>query len=601
MRKSISTTLSSAARTDTARVEFTAREAAWLAAGSVLFALAFLYPMLCPLGYLGPGLAGWLNRPPVLGHLLRFPANGDWDNFTQLRWAAWHTATHFHQAPLWNPYKCGGMTLLGNPESAALTPFFLFDLLAGPALGTYLQIFLHLALGFAGGYVLARTMALGRVAGVVLSSVFLSCSWIYLQLSMGNLNLALPIAYWPWIVAMFFRSLERRKLVPAVIGGALLALTLTEGNYAFLYAVMMLGPLAVMLSAVRRSAWPAAALMVLVAMALGFAAPKLIPVTEMLWAYPRPLVEPEPDTLSRMPTFLFSRNQDLYRDIPGLLLYAAYGAYVSIPFAALAALGLATGRLKALVWVPAAIIFAAVARGNSGPWCALALLRMLPLCHNIAFPSRFIFPFVFTIAVFAALGADFVCRGMGRHGCSAVLGLLALGLLDSWAVGTPNLRYLFHNPIPSFPAQPEFRQFWMDSTAYMTEMSEANLGAIHCWGYGISIPTRVSGSNQPSYRGEYQASADAEVRQLSWSPNRVRFEVAAKSRARLVINQNYFPGWRVAGGDGEVYSEGGLLAVRLPPGRQVVVLRFVPSGLGLGLSLTGAALLLAIGLWKEDL
>ena len=52
----------------------------WVAAGSLAFAIIFMYPMLCELGYLGPGLLGWLDKPPIFAHLTRLPANGDWDS-----------------------------------------------------------------------------------------------------------------------------------------------------------------------------------------------------------------------------------------------------------------------------------------------------------------------------------------------------------------------------------------------------------------------------------------------------------------------------------------------------------------------------------------
>src|SRR5437870_4282626 len=197
------------------------REAMWVAAGSLAFAIIFMYPMLCELGYLGPGLLGWLDKPPVFAHLMRLPANGDWDMFTEMRWVSYYTVAHFHQLPFWSPCKCGGISLLGNPESAIVTPFFLLDLLTGPIAGLYLQILLHLAIGFGGSYFLARTMGLAPLAGLVSAAVFMSCSWIYLQLSMGNLNLSLPIAYWPWIIGLYWLSIDRARFLPAAIGGVL--------------------------------------------------------------------------------------------------------------------------------------------------------------------------------------------------------------------------------------------------------------------------------------------------------------------------------------------------------------------------------------------
>jgi hypothetical protein len=579
------------------------REASWLAVGSLAFALVFLYPMLCDFVYLGPGVSGWITTGPIFSHLTRLPANGDWDMFTDLRWVVYQTIIHFLQFPFWNPYKCGGMPMLGNPEAVVATPFLLLDLIAGPIAGLYLQILLHIALGFSGGYVLARVMGLGAIAGLVLASVFISTSWLYLQLAMGNLTLSLPIAYWPWMLALFFVGIYRQKIAPLGVGGIMLALNATEGNYTFVYAVILIGVLSMTIALTQRSIRPIVAATALVIFATAIGAIKLLPVAETLALYPRGgWTGPEDDTLSMIPTFLFSRNQDLYREIPGLAAFACYGAYLSPAFAVLALIGLMTGRLKVLPWLGAAIVFLLLARGNSGPYCALNLLRRLPFSGNIAFPTRFIYPFVFAVGVVAAYGADFVCCAAQRWGPRTVGILLTIGLLDAWLVGPPNLRYLFHSTTPEVQQVSQFRQIWSDNTQVMTEYNQANLGAIHCWGYGIDadLPTTVVGYNQPNYSGEYYLIGPGKVTQIEWTPNRLRYQVSASAPTELVINQNRFPGWRIERGVGDVASRGGLLSVRLPAGSQEITLGFRPEHIALAAILTLLGLGATIFAWKKD-
>jgi hypothetical protein len=78
----------------------TRREAAWLAIGSLGFALVFSYPILGDLVYLGPGVSGWITAGPVFSHLARLPANGDWDAFTDLRWVAYQTIAQLPSIPV---------------------------------------------------------------------------------------------------------------------------------------------------------------------------------------------------------------------------------------------------------------------------------------------------------------------------------------------------------------------------------------------------------------------------------------------------------------------------------------------------------------------
>ena len=127
--------------------------------------------------------------------------------FTQLRWVPYYTLTHFHQLPFWNPYKCGGMPMLGNPESAIVTPFLLLYLVFGLIPGMLLEIYLHVAIMFAGGYVFGRELGLVPRAALVLAAMFPSSSWLSLHVAMGHLNF-LSIAYIPWILALLLDVMQ---------------------------------------------------------------------------------------------------------------------------------------------------------------------------------------------------------------------------------------------------------------------------------------------------------------------------------------------------------------------------------------------------------
>lgn len=576
------------------------REAVWVALASLGFAALFAYPMLCQLGYLGPGVWGWINLPPDFSHLTRFPANGDWDLFTELRWVPYHTLAHFHQAPFWNPYKCGGMGMLGNPESGIVTPFLLFYLLLGPYGGLYLEIVLHLALAFAGGYVLGRVMGLSRVAAVVCAIAFPAGSWIYLHLSVGHLNF-LPAVYLPWVSAMLILAVERRSWFIAALGGLICAFTFTEGNYSFLYAGITVAILAVALSISRLSIRPLLMGLMLGAFAGAFAALKLIPAWEMLTIHPRPPFGPEYDDLRLMGIYIFSRNQDLYRTGASVFLFAEYGSYLSPAFAALAMVGVCGRPLRALPWIAGATVFFLLGQGDSGPHSALMMLRYLPMTHEIDLPARFVIGFSFCASVLATLGADFLSLRIRRWGLSIAVALLALGLVDSWLVGPPNLRYLFHGQVDPLPRAAEFHQFWVPNPGIQTAIGEANMGSVNCQGYGYnSIPTTALGINQSGYRGEFYLLGKGQVSQTRWSPNALSYEVDAAAPTVLVINQNYYPGWRIAQGDASFISEGTLLAVKLPQGHQRISLVYRPRFVLLAALLTVAASAATFILWRRE-
>ena len=583
--------------------EFKWREASWVGAASLGFAAVFAYPMLCRVGYLGPGTWGWLNLPPELSHLARFPSNGDWDLFTELRWVPYHTVAHFHEFPFWNPYRCGGMAMLGNPESGIITPFFLFYLWFGVYAGLYLEIFFHLALAFAGGYLLARVMDLTRAAAFVCASAFPASSWLYLHLAVGHLNF-LPAVYLPWVIALLIMAVERESLFVAAIGGLVCALTFTEGNYTFLYTGIMVAILSLALAVSHRNARPALTGLTLGIFAAGFAAMKLIPAWEMLTIHPRPPFGPEYDDLKLMSVYLFSRNQDLYRVGVSVFLLSEYGAYLSPAFAVLALVGIFGARLRSLPWLAGAVLFFLLAQGDGGRHSALSMLRYLPLTQQINLPARFIIGFSFCTGVLAAQGADALSRLNRRWATGIAVALLAAGLVDSWMVGPPNLRYMFHNRIEPLPKAAEFRQWFVANPGNQTEIALANMGSANCEGYGyFAIPTTVSARNNPtdiSYHGEYYLLGSGRALQTRWTPNELSYDVYASAPTVLVINQNYYPGWMIEEGNASFVTEGTLLALRLPQGRQQVTLVYWPRFLLVAFALTLGASIATVILWRKE-
>ena len=56
---------------------------------------------------------------------------GDWQMVHHNWEVGWVALTRFGEWPLWDPYHCGGVTMLGNPESQHFTPWFLASLLVG--------------------------------------------------------------------------------------------------------------------------------------------------------------------------------------------------------------------------------------------------------------------------------------------------------------------------------------------------------------------------------------------------------------------------------------------------------------------------------------
>jgi hypothetical protein len=76
--------------------------------------------------------------------------------------------------------------------------------------------------------------------------------------------------------------------------------------------------------------------------------------------------------------------------------------------------------------------------------------------------------------------------------------------------------------------------------------------------------------------------------------------VYATAPTVLVINQNYYPGWTIEGGNASFVTEGTLLALKLPPGRQQITLVYRPRFLLVAFALTLGASIATVILWRKQ-
>src|SRR5262249_28846989 len=145
----------------------------------------------------------------------------------------------------------------------------------------------------------------------------------------------------------------------------------------------------------------------------------------------------------------------------------------------------------------------------------------------------------------------------------------------------------FHNSLPTIARSEVFRQFWVPNPGIMTEINEANLGSVNCHGYGYNdIPESAVGFNEPGYLGEQYLRGEGTVKLTAWAPNRLEYDVATPAPNVLVINQNYFPGWRLISQEGKLEADARLITVELPAGQTHVILGYRTQRLFTAFALT---------------
>ncbi len=94
-------------------------------------------------------------------------------------------------------------------------------------------------------------------------------------------------------------------------------------------------------------------------------------------------------------------------------------------------------------------------------------------------------------------------------------------------------------------------------------------------------------------------AADGETRMLHYGPSTLTVEVSAAVPSLLVISDAYYPGWQ-ATRNGEAIPllqvDGMFRGVMIPPGTWQIGMNYVPRWYRIGRSLTGASLLLLLGI-----
>ena len=541
---------------------------------------------------------GVLFSLPLLENLKGFSFFEDWDEAQALAWTPIATVIHFHQFPAWNPYMCGGFALFAHPISRVLTPFFLLHLFAGPSVGFHLEVPLHLAIAWAGGYVLGRSIGLGKFAALGCATVFPSSSWFYLHTAAGHIAF-MTYVYSPWVIALTWLGIERRRLGWSAIAGAFLALAFFEGNiYTVTQTGLLLGLLVAAPVVLRRDPWPLASLAAVALSALGLAAVQLLPGYFFWIQHPRPtLIDDGLNHFSwgGIMISLFSRIQFCTRAVQPFFYLFESGAYLSVAFAMLALAGVLRVPRRSWPWAFAALVLLVLALGNHGPWSPWTLLHHLPLFSSQRVAARFLILFMLCISVLTGCGIEVLSGWKPPIGIAAALLLLGIGTVDAWLVGPPILVEHITGPEEPLPQSPLFREF-QDATSYrMLRVLEAGMGVANC--YDPLVTTRsVTAFNQPGYKGEQYLVGPGLLTLVRWTPNVLDYNVDIPSAGVMVVNQNYDLPWRLVRGQGEVFSYSGLLAVRLPAGRQRLELRYrsYPFLVGLIISLLTLVVIVAV-------
>ena len=502
----------------------------------------------------------------------------------------------FGQVPLWDPYYCGGLDLLGTPQSRHVSPTFFLSLLFGTLRAESLIAFAMILIGLEGTYRYARSRGASNLGAALAAPIFATSGLFAFLPTLGWYNF-FGFELLPWAALGLRRAM----------GGSRAGVAMTAVSFAWMmgfggtYSV----PLSALFCAfeivdglVSRPKVRAARLTALkmvglsCAMALGLSAVRLWPILQTLEMAPR-IVGGAAGILPKniLPALFGRIHPDQYGD------FTVAGNYLVGPLCVLPVLaGLGRKKVLPLVLAGAAVIW--LAQGYGIHVSLFAALKRLPFYSTLRYPERFLILFALLVSVVAALGITWL-QALARKSAQRSPMAIATAAVASASL-LFNLQPLIANhyaaargrlmAAPPVQIDQPFRQArgtrW--GLAYYGPMGR---GCLSCYD-AYPVP------QSPLLRGDLEAEEYLEdpsagvVTRTHWTPNAVALHAELAKPGRVLVNQNWHPGWRAS--VGSVQNAKGLLAVDLPAGAHDVVLRFLPRAAvgGAAISLTTLAVLM---------
>ena len=537
--------------------------------------IIFLFPVFKNIGYLG-----W----------------HDWDQHYFYNEAPRKTLLEYKQFPLWNPYYCGGNVLLAHPESTFLNPFYIFVLLFGAVVGIKIQALFYLIFGMFGMFLLSKHWGLAKYSSYLPSIVFFLSSWFFLRMAEGH-TLYLTIAFVPWVFLFYLKGIKNIKyLVIASIFLVLIALG--GGTYPFYFMALFLLIYSILYSMQKRNFRPLMVIAIIFVLTFLLGAVKFIPMLEFLGSTSEPLKDAQYNSIGLIFKSLLSRNQasmyyeQSFFDFPSDANKRArlksegkvpwrwheYGAYIGIIAFLLLILGIFInfkGRWPLIITM---LVFLFLSLGKIKS----------PYILDLHGPSRFILLFVFGASLLAGIALNILEKS--KIPKYVPLLVVFVILVDLFLVSYPIVSNIFTKEAEKINKAGDFVQTASENAKFSqyTGFLE-NKGTVNCY-ERLFLPNAAVAKNQGNilfvnYIGEaYLAGNNKTIDIDYFSPNKVEVSFNSDKGDVIVLNQNYFNGWKTDKGMAINYN--GLIAAEVRADDNELTFYYLPNSFIIGLAIT---------------
>ena len=581
---------------------------------------------------------------PLFLHVENLGGN-DWDQQLFYYGSFLKSIFEYNQIPFWNPWYCGGSTLFQHPQVPMFSFTYLLEPFIGLLLAAKLTIAIHYGLALFGMMLLARKVyGLSNIFSIVLASTyFVFATYFSLRVAVGH-TFTLPISYIPFIFLGYELYLSQKRVGWLLFSAAVFALIVwSAGIYPAPLMALFLCGYAFLRAIVEKDVTPIRALILLGGYALLFSAPKLIPVADYMREYPRIAMDREYIPPAAWFDIFLGREQSLFLDWavedikrPGQRTHLPapamqwnwweYGCYVGIPLALLLLIAACRPRISfdhksfwnrhivlLICWIGFFILFV----GDFAEVNPFRILKQLPVFSSLHVTGRFLFILTF---VSSLLVMGFLRQLQLKHGNKRTFNY---GIVLACVLIVGDVMWVSSKPLgEAFTINPEAfesvkngivreegpYQMIVDLPSYgsfstMYAALSADVAILH----GLTVQPQCYEPIHPRIGYElgkplvYSPDSALSISNIRFTPNKITYDLEAKTNGQVVLNQNYARGWSFSGAEGivEEYQHKPMVVVG-PGSYSDISFVFRPPSIWFGMALFLFGLLAASFHYKVD-
>jgi hypothetical protein len=559
---------------------------------------------------------------PLFEHPQALGTN-DWDQHLFYYGVVLKNVVEYGQMPFWNPWYCGGNVMWQNPQIAVLSPVYPLSLMMSLPLAMKVNIVLHYWVGFLGMHVLlTRIIGLTFLPAIIyLATLVTAAGGPAIHLRVGH-SVFLPGFYLPLQLYFFFKAFQTGAWKYIFLSASTLALMIFNGGTHILpMSIAAIGCFALMAAVARRDWRPLALAAAFGIFGVAYSAPKLLPVVafvngDYFWDTRNPIEHPDRVTLEILKQTYLVPTQDVRDRLP-LQRHGwhEYGNYIGLG----SSVALLAGWLLVLLrrapqhhWFGVSLAMTTIflfllSLGEFGAFAPASLAHSVPLFSSFRIPSRYTIPFLqFAVLTLGWAFHSLTTQYRLPQAARMAIGVIALAASAHLIVTNQwNLKNVFtlaaFDTKFSWDGGPHQISSDANSSAYtpdspMLRALIANRSFFNC--YESLQVARGAVADRPQV---FDSEPASRVTDLDFTPNRLTFTVANGSTdARVVLNQNWAPGWTTTLGPISAPPSTELAAVKVPPGQSGRhTFDFVPPGFYTGSAILVAALIATAVLWRR--